>query len=80
MKQTYRERIESHKARMAKTAMDRYNQNFDNASYLAATSGKSARYANALIDEAMALCGHPAYKVSYRNWSEDALRHLSAFA
>ena len=67
--------------RMADLAMAMYYARYDSTSYLAATTGKSVAYANALIDESLALCGHPMYKVSInRKWGKNALAHLANFA
>ena len=35
--------------------------------------------ANALIDEALALCGHPHFKVTRRVWGKDAQKFLEQF-
>ena len=66
-------------AMMTAEAMDKYNRCYHNPSYMAATHGKSVQYANALTDEALALCGHPRYKLSHRRWSDEALAHLAQF-
>jgi hypothetical protein len=58
-------------------AMALYNARYDNALYSQATGGKSNGYANALIDEALALCGSPYYRVSRRNWGPEAVGFLS---
>jgi len=60
-------------------AMNRYNQKYNNNSFQVATNGKSSEYANALIDEALALCGSPFYKLSSRNWGSEAIAHLRKF-
>ena len=61
-------------------AQNVYNMHFDNVRYTAATQGKSTQYANALIDEAMALCGSPYHKMSDRRWSTEAVAFLERFA
>jgi len=61
-------------------AMAKYNANYDNHLYALATQGKSNAYANALIDEAMAICGSPYYKLSNRQWSSAAIDHLTRFS
>ena len=66
--------------RMTDIAISRYHAYFDNTSYCVATAGRSVAYANALIDESLALCGHPCYKVSHRKWGKAALAHLANFA
>lgn len=64
----------------AKQAMDRYNRKFCSVSYRRATKNRTNKYANELIDEALALCGHPAYTQSDRNWHSRARRFLALFA
>lgn len=56
-----------------------YNGRYDNHVYSKATQGRGNAYANALIDEALALCGSPFYKLSNRNWGKDAQAFLSLF-
>ena len=60
-------------------AMAKYNNNYNNHLYQIATQGKSSTYANALIDEAMAICGSPYYRLSFRQWSKAALSFLAEF-
>lgn len=60
-------------------AMTRYNRGYNNFLYQRAIAGKSATYGCALQDEALALCGHPAYRCSRRRWSKDAFRFLARF-
>ena len=60
-------------------ASGRYNKRYDNVLYKRATEGKSVAYANALIDEALALCRHPRYAVSHRKWGSWAERFLAEF-
>ena len=61
------------------TAMLRYHNHFANDTYRKATDGKTVAYANALIDEALAICGHPWYKLSRRHWAKLALAFLERF-
>ena len=61
-------------------AMARYNQRYDNHLYQLATQSKSNQHANALINEAMAICGSPYYKLSRRRWSSAALDFLTLFS
>lgn len=61
-------------------AMMLYNRYYDNHLYQRATAGKSSKYANALMNDAMALCGSPYYKVSRRNWNSKAVDFLYRFA
>jgi len=56
-----------------------YHEHFDNAIYHKATKGKTSTYDNALINEAMAICGSPFYTISWRNWSKEAIDFLSLF-
>ena len=67
-------------AGMARRAITRYNNRFDPAAYNAATKGRSTRWANALISEALAICGHPHYRLSRRRWGKAALAFLALFA
>lgn len=57
-----------------------YNRYYDNYLYQRATVGRSLKYAGALMDEALALCGSPYYKVSRRNWCPKAVDFLYRFA
>jgi hypothetical protein len=61
-------------------AMNKYNQKFDVHFYRLAVENKSNRYANDLINEALALCGHPFYRMSNREWSQEAQDFLAKFA
>jgi hypothetical protein len=63
----------------SKMAMLRYHSRFDNERYRTATDGKSVQYANALIDEALAICGHPWYRLSHRHWAAEAEGFLKRF-
>ena len=64
----------------ARAAMQKYHRGFVNDVYRSAVEGKSAGYANALIDEALALCGHPYYRLSYRRWAQSAQDFLKLFS
>ena len=57
-----------------------YRQHQARHAYAKATKGKSVGYCNALIDEAMAICGSPYYGVTHRKWSSHALEFLAYFA
>jgi len=72
--------IASRIRRMADLAFARYNGLYDNNLYTRATTGRTVVYSNALIDQALAICGHPHYKVSFRRWGKDALAFLANFA
>jgi hypothetical protein len=63
----------------AQQAMKRYHSRYDNHAFIRATQGKTSMYANALIDEAMAICGHPYYRLSHRHWSGEAQEFLEKF-
>lgn len=73
------EKVGAIETMMSTAAMEKYNACYDNKTYAAAIAGKSTAYANALTDEALALCGHPRYRLSYRKWNEAALAHLANF-
>lgn len=60
-------------------AMVRYNTRYNNDLYKTAIEGKSSRYGNALIDEALAMCGDPHYKLSWRKWGAEARAFLAEF-
>ena len=60
-------------------AMQRYHCRYSNHAFTRATEGKSNAYANALIDEALAICGHPYYKLSRRRWAPAARAFLEHF-
>ena len=63
----------------ARAASRRYHARFDNDAYRTAVEGKAVAYANALTDEALALCGHPYYKLSRRHWARPAQSFLRLF-
>ena len=63
----------------ARKAMQRYHACYDNVAFIKATQGKTSLYANALIDEALAICGHPWYGLSHRHWSAEAVGFLRKF-
>lgn len=76
-------RIREHLDREWECALSKYNATqYDphvQALYFAATAGKSPRYAEALQDAALALCGSPFHRFDTRRWGEDALRYLEQF-
>ena len=61
-------------------AMARYHSRFDNERYRTAIEGRSINYANALTDEALAICGHPYYRLSRRYCSAAARAFLEVFS
>lgn len=66
-------------------AMKMYHAHYNNDLYREATrlsdgTEKAVGYCNALIDEALALCGHPYYKRSGRRWCSQAIDFLQCFA
>lgn len=61
-------------------AMNKYNHLYNNALYAKAVEGKTNRYCNDLINDAMAICGHPHYSLSNRNWSPEALSFLQVYS
>ena len=61
-------------------ALARYHALYVNDAYKLAVAGKSVEYANALIDEALAICGHPHYRLSRRHWAEPAQTFLEGFS
>ena len=63
----------------SRTATDLYQKYYDNVLYQVAIKGKSNRYANALIDDAFAICGDPFYQMSRRRYGEAAQAFLDAF-
>ena len=63
----------------AEHAAKRYSAHYDNLLFLCAVEGKSVAYGNALIDDALALCGDPSYAVSHRNWGYYASAFLNKF-
>ena len=64
----------------AREAMQRYHARHNNVAFTRATQDKTSTYANALIDEALAICGHPWYGLTHRQWSADAVAFLKRFA
>lgn len=63
------------------SSMKRYNARIGIARHLydRATVGTSMKYNLLLLDDAMALCGSPHYKVSNRRYSKQALAFLRVF-
>lgn len=78
-KERLQDTIYKAKEEMAALAVLQYGESFNNDLYTQATAGKSVTYANALIDEALAFCGHPWHKFSNRRWSIAALVFLAEF-
>jgi hypothetical protein len=66
--------------RLSSIAMKRYNARYDNHVFSMATDGKTSWYANALIDEALALCGDPYYSPSKRRYCKEAQAFLALFS
>jgi len=60
--------------------MAKYGARYNNDVYLAATQGMSTEDANLLIDDALAMCGSPFYKLSETRWEPEALEFLKLFA
>ena len=60
-------------------ALKKYTSHFNNVLYRAATEDKPLAYANKLIDDALALCGHPEYAFSGMNYCDEALAFLAGF-
>lgn len=68
--------------KMRDYAMPRYHARFDSDLYRAAVQDNGDDYAergNALIDEALALCGHPYYSASNTAWTLAELAFLVPF-
>jgi len=71
---------------MSNRAMPRYHGHFDAELFkraLMAVCGtedrSNVKRSNELIDEAMALCGHPAYGISETQWSPAEMAFLEPF-
>lgn len=62
-----------------KKAMIKYNLCYNNHVYTTATKDKSYHFANQLIDDGLALCGSPFYKLSNTDYSNKALDFLKLF-
>ncbi len=64
-------------------AVKRYQQCYNNALYQRATAGKRTQRrivrANKMLDEAMAMCGSPYYKVTYTKWTDAEIDFLAPF-
>ena len=66
---------------MGREASKRYYSRFDNELYSVAVKDRSVKFANALIDAGMALCGAPGFSWrASRRWNGDAWRFLAALA
>lgn len=64
---------------MMQAAYSKYANRFDNGLYTRATYRVGNNRANRLIDEALALCGHPSYNITYTEWNEAELAFLVKF-
>lgn len=64
---------------MTAAATARYKERYDSKAYRAATVSLTIASANALLDDALFLCGHPYYTRSNRDWSENVLEFLALF-
>lgn len=70
-------------AMMTQAAMDKYNRLYNNSLYAAATAyevmyDQSVR-SNLLLNEAMALCGHPRFALTDTDWTDAELEFLAQF-
>lgn len=61
-------------------AVEIYNACYDDGLYRRAIASKRAALISQLIDDALALCGSPYYRVSRHHWSEPARLFLMRFA
>ncbi len=59
-------------------AAQRYSRQYDNSLYCAARTG-DGEHDNMLLDEAMALCGHPAYQMRHRERGIEEYAFLARF-
>lgn len=73
------EKMQENIKRQSERASRIYHACYDNTAYMKAVHGRSVTYANALLDEAMAVCGHPRFVLSFRNWSPNAIAFLERF-
>lgn len=67
-------------AAQADRAMSHYHAHYDNAVYTKATRGMSVARANKLLDDALAICGDPHYKLSRIVWNAKARAFLTLFS
>lgn len=58
---------------------DIYQAHYDNHLYAVAIKNKTSRYANALIEDAFAICGDPFYQMSRRRYGKAAQAFLDVF-
>lgn len=65
--------------RKTEEAMDFYHKRYGNGIYTAATEGASGDRCNALLDSAMALCGHPRLGFVDLDWGDKELGFLALF-
>ena len=66
-------------ARGFDVAIEQYRECYDNDAFVVATQGVGETTKQALIREAMALCGSPYHRVTRRRWNEDQLAFLALF-
>ncbi len=78
MARTYiKETIQASNA--SKLASEKYNDRFNNVLYAEATKTMTSKYANQLIDDAMALCGDPFFSLTRIRWGAKAKAFLAQF-
>lgn len=65
--------------RQSYAATTTYQKHYDSALFNAVTAGKTSRYGNALIDDALAICGDPWFQMSNRRYSQKAEDFLDIF-
>jgi len=65
--------------RASTEAQKKYAERFDGEMYKRATEGLSGVAANVLIDDALALCGSPHYKLSRSEWDMPQIKFLELF-
>ena len=78
-RQTLYQAVHEHAEAQFVAAQRRYNERFNQQRYVNATKHLSGKTANALIDDALVLCGSPYHKLSCRRWSTAALEFLALF-
>jgi hypothetical protein len=72
--------ISAHLKNTYHSTIVKYNKVFDPAAYLAATADSDTVRANFLIDQALALCGHPTYALDvWGNFTQEELAFLEKF-
>ncbi len=65
---------------LSNRALTLYHRRYYNAMFIAATHGKTSKYANGLIDDALAICGDPFYTKSNMRYCQEARDFLAAFS